>query len=100
MEPLPGIVPRVDSVGEVDAFVALEAAETRAEHLGHHLRGLRLADAGLSLYEERFLELEREEDRRGQTPIADVSAFAQASFDLVDARRSRHPAKDYRPRAR
>ena len=93
MEQLPGIVPLVDGVGEVDALVTLKSDQARPEHLGHHFGGLSLADSGLSFYEERLLELEREEDRRRQTAIADVSALAEASLDIVDARRSRHPVR-------
>src|SRR5712692_4440218 len=96
VEQLPRIVPLVHGVREVDALVALQADEARAQDLRHHLGRLGLADARLALDEERLFELEGQEDGRGQTAVADVAALAQAPLDLVDARRSRHPAKHYR----
>ncbi len=96
VEQLPRVVPLVHGVREVDALVALQADEARVEHLGHDLGGLRLADAGLALDEERLFELQRQEDGRGETAVADVAALAQAPLDIVDARRSRHRVKQYR----
>src|SRR5260370_2563465 len=96
VEQLPRVVPLIHGVREVDARVALQAGEARGEHLGHDLGGLGLADTGFALDEQRLLELQRQEDGRGETAIADVAALAEAPLDIVDARRGRHPVKQYR----
>ena len=90
MEQLARVVPFIDGVSEVDAFVALQPDEPRAEHVGHDLRGLSLADARLALDEERLFELQGKEYRRGEAAVADIAALAKASLDVVDARRSSH----------
>src|SRR5487761_13924 len=88
VEQLARIVPLVHRVGQVDPLVALEADEARAEHVGHDLGRLGLADPGLALDEERLFQLEREEYRRRPTAVADVAAFAQAHLDVVNRKRS------------
>ena len=44
VEQLPGVVPVVEGVRDVDALVALEADQAGAEDVGHHLGELGLAD--------------------------------------------------------
>ena len=78
VEKLAGIVPLVDRVGQVDALVALEADEARAQDVGHHLGCLGLADACLALDEQWLLELEGPEDRRCQRQVVDGATLAPA----------------------
>src|SRR5487761_346877 len=99
VQKLARIIPFVDGVGEVDALVALQADQAGAQHIGHDLGRLRLADAGLALDEQRLFELEGQEDGGREPAVADVAPLAQARLDLVDRKRSRvHGRKDYRPR--
>src|SRR2546425_5620008 len=95
MQQLPRIVPLVDRVREVDALVALEADQARAQHLGHDFGRLGLADARLTLDEERLLQLEREKDGRRQGAVADVAALAQTLLDVLDGRGCAHADKEY-----
>src|SRR5437667_5465142 len=95
MQQLPRIVPLVDRVREVDALVALEADQPRAQHLGHDLGRLCLADACLTLDEEGLLQLEREKDGRRQGAVTDVAAFAQTLLDVLDRRGCAHADKGY-----
>src|SRR5258708_653942 len=88
VQELPRIIPLVDRMRQVDAFVALEADEPRAQHVGHDLCGLRLADPGLAFDEERLFQLQGKEDRGGEAAISDVFALAQAHLDLLDGRGS------------
>ena len=90
VEQLAGVVPLVGRVCEVDALVALEADQAGAEHVGHDLGRLGLADPGLPLDEERFAELERQVDRGCERPVADVAALGQLGEDLVDGLDFRH----------
>ena len=66
LEHLPRVVPLVDGRVDVEALVALEADQPRAQARRQHLGELRLADARLSLEEERTAELQGEE-RRGRS---------------------------------
>src|SRR5437899_2450320 len=95
MQQLPRIVPLVDRVREVDALIALEADQPRAQHLGHDLGRLGLANARLALDEERLLQLEREKDGRRQGAVADVAALAQTALDVLDGRGCAHADKGY-----
>jgi len=76
-------------VGQVDALVALEANEARAQHVGHDLGGLGFADAGFAFDEQRLLELERQENRSSEPAVADISTLAQTRLDLVNRKHSR-----------
>src|SRR5258707_15674558 len=74
---------------QVDAFIALQADEPRAQHAGHHLRSLGLTDARLAFDEEGLGELQGEEDRRRKAAIADVLALAKPLLDVLDRGRRR-----------
>src|SRR5487761_98603 len=87
VQQLARIVPLVNRVREVDALVALEADQAGAQHVGHHLGRLGLADAGLALDEQGLFELERQEDRGRECAVADVEAVAEALLYLVDSAR-------------
>ena len=95
VQELARIVPLVDGVRQVDSFVALEPDQPRAQHIGHDLGRLGLADARLAFDEERLLELERKEDRGGKRAVADVAALAQAALDVLDRHGSGHGDKEY-----
>src|SRR5581483_4548414 len=78
------VVPLVERARLVEALVALEADELRAEHLGEDLPELGLAGAGGSLGEERLLELQREEERRLDARDRHVARRAEAVADAVE----------------
>ena len=98
VQQLARVVPLVHSVREVDALVALEPNQPRPQHVRHDLGRLGLADARLALDEERLLQLQAEEDGRGQRAIADVASLAQPSFDLVDRSDARRRGGTHAPR--
>src|SRR3989442_3025899 len=89
------IFPLVDRVREVDALVAREADQARAQHLGHDFGRLGLATARLALDEERLLQVEREKEGRRQGAVADVAALAQTALDVLDGRGCAHADKGY-----
>ena len=84
LQHLPRVVPLVHGRVHVQALVALEANELRAEAGREHLRQLRLADARLALEEQRSLELEREEHRGRERPIGDVPALSKRGLHPRD----------------
>jgi hypothetical protein len=84
LEHLARVVPFVDRGVDVEALIALEPDERRAEARREDLREFRLADAGLALEQERAAELEREERRRRERAIAHVIAFAERVLDALD----------------
>jgi hypothetical protein len=86
VEQLARVVPLVDGVRDVEALVALETDQARAEDGGERLRGLGLPDAGLSLEEDGLLERQREVERGRQPPIGQVVRVAQAALEVVDRR--------------
>jgi len=84
VEQLAAIVPLVDGGGDVEALVALEPDQFRAEAAGEGLGDLRLADAGLTLQEDRLAHAERQVDRGGQVALGDVVLGAQCRDHRVD----------------
>src|SRR5437773_7821913 len=84
VQELARVVPFIDRVREVDAFVALQADQPRAEHVGHDLGRFGLADPGLALDEQGLFELQGEVDGGRQRPVADVPPLTQTSLDVVD----------------
>ncbi len=72
VQELAGVVPLVDGLGDVDALVALEADQLAAGPAGQDLGHLGLADAGLALEQQRALQRQGEEDRRGQAVVGQV----------------------------
>ena len=81
---LPRVVPVVERVVEVDPLVALEADQARLRGLGERLRDLGLPDAGLALEQERLLQGLREEDRRREAAIGQVTLRRERLEDFVD----------------
>ena len=74
MEKLARVVPLVDRVRDVEAFVALEPDQPRRERGGERLRGLGLSDSRFALEQERLLERERQEERGREAAISEMQA--------------------------
>ena len=85
LDHLPRIVPFVDGSGGVEAFVALQTHERARESRRQHLGDLGLAHARLAFEEQRATELQREEYRRREPPLADVVLRGQQIERRVDA---------------
>ena len=81
VEHLARIVPLVERRHRVEPFVALQADQLGAEHLGEHFRALGLADAGRPLDEQRLLEREHDLQRGGERLVDDEAALAEAVVD-------------------
>ena len=96
VEHLARVVPLVERRHRVEAFVALEANQLRAEHLGEHFRALGLADAGRPLDEQGLLEGEHDLQRGGKRLVDDEAALAEA---IVDGRGVCHECARYAPGA-
>ena len=84
VQELARVVPLVDGVRDVEALVALEPNQARVESSRERLRGLGLADAGLTFEEHRLLEREPEEQRRREAAIGEVVRPAERDVELVD----------------
>ena len=84
LEHLARIVPLVDRRVDVEALIALQPDQPRAQARREDLRELRLADARLALEEERPGELEGEERRRRERAVADVVAGEERVLDPLD----------------
>ena len=74
---------------DVEALVALEPDQARAEDAGERLCGLGLPDSSLAFEQHRLLELEREEERGCEPSIWQIVGAGERRFQLVD-RRKRH----------
>ena len=84
VEQLARVVPLVDGVGDVEALVALQTDQPRAERSGERLRRLGLADPRLALEQQRLLEAQGEEQRRRQPPLGQVGGPAAGLLQLAD----------------
>ena len=84
LEHLARVVPLVDRRVDVQALVALEADEPRAEGRREDLGELGLADAGLALQEQRTPELEGQEHRGHERAVGDVVAAAEVLGQGLD----------------
>jgi hypothetical protein len=83
IEQLARVVPLVERLRGVDAFVALEPDQLRVEQPGERLAYFRLADPGLTLQEQGPLQLECEEDRRGEARVGEVRLRLERALDLL-----------------
>ena len=72
LQQLPGVVPLVHGMGDVEPFVALKPDEVGIERRGRGRRQRRLADAGLSFQKEGLAQAKREEQRHGQPAVGHV----------------------------
>ncbi len=84
MQELAGVVPLVDGLGGVDAFVALQPQQLAARPAGEDFGDLGLADTGLALEQQRAAEPQREEDGRGETLVRQVLVAGEGLADLFD----------------
>ena len=86
VEQLARIVPLVDRVRDVEALVALEPDQARAEDPCHRLGRLGLADAGLAFEQQRLLELECEEEDGREAAVGEVRLLEEPGLQLFDRR--------------
>jgi hypothetical protein len=61
--------------------VALQPDQARARHAGECLRDLGLADAGLTLEQQRLLQRGREVDGGGEAPVGEILLARQRFLD-------------------
>ncbi len=86
LDHLPRVVPLVHGRRDVEAFVALQPHEIAAERAREDLREFGLADAGLTLEEQRPAELQRKEDGRREAAFRDVVGGREQRGRGVDGR--------------
>ena len=86
---LPGVVPLVGRLCDVQSLVALEPDQGRAEDGRRHLGELGLPDAGFALEEEGALEAEGQEERRGQPAVGDIAPPREFPGEFGDRREGR-----------
>ena len=89
LEELARIVPLVERLRDVDAFVTLQANQLGAERRRQRLGDLGLADAGFAFEEQRPAQLQCQVGRDRQAPIGDVELPGEELFELVDRLRER-----------
>ena len=101
VEQLARVVPLVDGVRDVEALVALEPDQPRAEDARQRLRRLRLPHARLALEQQRLLEREREVERGREAAVRQVARLLEAALELVDRGEAHVPTvREHRARAR
>lgn len=83
MEQLPGKVPLVNRLIDVNAFVTLESNQLPAGPSGQGVRHLGLTAAGLAFEEEWTVEHHGQEDRGGQTVVGEVPMAFESTPNLV-----------------
>jgi hypothetical protein len=76
-------------VCDVDALVALQPYQPPAERLAQDLRALGLADAGLTLEQQRLAQRQRDGQDGGEPAIREVRALAEAFGYLRDRAQER-----------
>ena len=84
LENLPRVVPLVDGVADVEALVALQANQLRAERGGEDLGHLGLADARLAFEKQRPLQAQREIGRHGEPSPGNVLPPGHGLLQGVD----------------
>ena len=99
LQHLTRVVPLVDRGADVEALVALQADEPRAEGVREHLGQLGLADARLTLEEDRPTQLEGQEDGRDERPVRHVVTLGERALQPLDALTIRHWRRIYPARA-
>ncbi len=90
VQQLARVVPLVDGVRDVEAFVALEPDQARAGRRRERLGGLGLADTCLSLEQQRLLERERQEQGGRKAAVRQVVRFPERDLELVDRAEPAH----------
>ncbi len=84
LDELPGVIPLVDRVRDVEPLVALQPDEVGLERRGHCAGQRGLPDAGLAFEEERPSEPEREEHGHGEAVVGDVVLRGQPLLQVLD----------------
>ena len=84
LDELPGVVPLVDGVGDVESFVALQPDEIGLERCGDRSGQRGLPDAGLSFDKQRPTEPKRQEEGDGEAVVGDVVLRGQALLQFLD----------------
>ena len=87
VQQLAGVVPVVHGLRHVDALVALQADELTAGRGRQGLGQLGLADAGLALEEQRSVQGHRQEHRRRDALVGQVSMPRERTGDGVGSHR-------------
>jgi hypothetical protein len=77
VQQLPGVVPFVDRLADVDAVVALDPQEGTARPPGQDLGDLGLADPGLALQQEWSGKRDGQEDGGGQALVGEVPVLLE-----------------------
>jgi hypothetical protein len=77
LQQLACVVPLVDGVADVEAFIALETNQVGVECGSGGGGQRRLADAGLALQEERSSQPEGQKQRDGQALIRHIALVCQ-----------------------
>jgi len=83
LEQLARIIPLVDRLPDVEAFIALKTDQIGLERRGSRRCECRLADTGLTLEKKRAIETERQKQRDGKAPIGDVMVFGEPLLQSV-----------------
>ena len=84
VQELPGVVPLVDGLGDVETLVALQAHELAARPPGQHLGNLGLADPRLAFQQERAMEGLGQEHRRGEAFVSQVLVRGERGAHVLD----------------
>ena len=102
VQQLAAVVPLVDGLGQVDALVALQPEQLAARPPDRALATSVLPTPGLALEQQRAVQPQRQEDRRRQPLVGQVSLGLEASGHVVDGRRqeSRSAVRPASSRAR
>jgi len=74
---------------DVEALVALQPDQARAERARDRFRRLGLPDAGLALEEQRLLECQRQVERSREPALRQIGRARERRLELVD-RGERH----------
>jgi hypothetical protein len=85
-EKLALVVPLVERVGAVEAFMTLQADQFRAVDSSQGFRDFRLADARLSFQQKRASEHVHERERRCKAGVGDVADLGEASGNAAAVR--------------
>src|SRR3984885_6632826 len=92
LQHLTGVVPFVERLVGVDALVALQPDQPAAQHVSKNLGNLSLADPDLALQQDRAVQVQRDEQRRRQPPVGEITPPAEGIGELADGLRTLHAA--------
>ncbi len=89
MQELAGVVPFVDGLGHIDAFVTLQPQQLTARPSRQHLGHFGLAHAGFAFEQQRAAQCDREEDHRSQAFVGQIAVGPQGGAHFVYGRGAR-----------